>query len=451
MKKTLLFVHAVDTEGPLVETLTDTFERLRLFWGVDLIPTLKTLEQLQQKNIDLGGKEAAIADFISPKRLDMLMNFESIDKMLDKLFDRNFRYRLMDDFGQPYRFSWFCIDHVGYETNPRQRLFGYHAILRHYVERIQGASEYFGDSVQWHFHSVPFNRAAHCFGLNWSFTNFHIEVFARRLIDFRIMPSAYRPGGWIERPDMNVWLEQWVPFDYGNNSLSVPVQQPDYKCGRLSDWSRASLSWCGYHPSLKDYQVAGELKRVIFRCLSLDARTGSISQSDIEQAFEEAMQGKRPILSVTNHDNRDMVPEIEHFWSILQKVAQKYPHVQIKHCDEVSAARESLNLQPLPELKLQIRWKENTLFVESNHELWGPQPFLAIKTLDGRYLHDNMAFHGAQLWSYTFDWMTIPKNALDIVAVGSHDAYGNTTVVRQNMLTRKTDVHVGNTLNLQYR
>ena len=437
MKKTLLLVHVVDTEGPLSETLTDTFERLRLLFGINLKPSVETLKQLQQKKLDLGGKEAVVADCISPKRLNLLNNLEAIDRMLDHLFDQSFRYRLKDDFGKPYRFSWFCIDHVGFESNPRLRLLGYHTILRHYIERIRSASEHFGDTVQWHYHSIPFNRAAHCFGLNWSFTNCHIEIFSRRLIDFGLMPSAYRPGGWIERPDMNLWLEQWVPFDYGNNSLNTPVQQPDYKGGRLADWSRASLSWCGYHPSLKDYQVAGELKRTIFRCLSLDARTGSISQADIELAFEEAMQGKRPVLSVTNHDNRDMVSEIEHFWSILQKVARKFPQVQLKHCDEITAARESLALQPLPELKLRIRWDENTLFVESSHDLWGPQPFLAMKTLDGRYLHDNMAFHGNRLWSYTFDWMTIPKNALDTVALGSHDAYGNTTVVRLNMETQK--------------
>ena len=446
MKKTLLFVHAVDTEGPISETLEDTFERLRLIFGVNLKPSDKMLEQLQQMKIDLRGKEAVVADCISPKRLSLFNNFEAIDSMLDRLFDQNFRYRLKDDFGKPYRFSWFCIDHVGFESNPRLRLLGYHAILHHYIERIRGTSEYFGDTVQWHYHSVPFNRTAHCFGLNWNFTNCHIEIFARRLIDYGLMPSAYRPGGWIERPDMNTWLEQWIPFDYGNNSLNKPIQQPDYKSGRFADWSRATFSWCGYHPSFRDYQVAGELKRTIFRCLSLDARVGSISEADIELAYEEAMQGKRPILSVTNHDNRDMVPEIEHFWSIIKNIARKFPHVQLKHCDEITAARESLSLRFLPELKLQIRWDENTLFVKSNHDIWGPQPFLAMKTLDGRYLHDNMAFHGDRLWSYTFDWMTIPKNALDTVALGSHDSYGNTIVVRLNMLTKKKIVRYGNAL-----
>ena len=58
------------------------------------------------------------------------------------------------------------------------------------------------------------------------------------------------------------------------------------------------------------------------------------------------------------------------------------------------------------------------------------QPFLAFKTLDGEYYHDNMAYHDNLTWSYDFDWMTIKKDNLESVAVASSDEVGDTSVKR---------------------
>ena len=61
------------------------------------------------------------------------------------------------------------------------------------------------------------------------------------------------------------------------------------------------------------------MSRTIFRSLSLDARIGSITEEDIELAFLEALEEKNLLPSVTNHDCRDMVEEIESFWPKILK------------------------------------------------------------------------------------------------------------------------------------
>ena len=423
------FVHAVDTEGPLSESLDDTFERLKLLFDIDLQPDVKTLQKLQNKEIDLNGKEESVANCISPKRLNFINNLDELDRLLDKIFSSDFRKNFLDSFGNPYRFSWFCIDHVGFKHNPRKRLLGYHSILKNYIKRLKLYPQ-FKDTIQWHYHSVPFNRSAHSFGLNWSFDNCHINVFTRRLIDFNIFASAYRAGGWIERPDMHFWLEQWIPFDYSNHSIDNSIEQPDYVTGRFADWSRASKSWCGYHPSKKDYQIKGDMNRCIFRSLSLDARIGSITEDDIELAFEEAVKGKNPILSVTNHDCRDIADEIENFWPMLKKIMARYPKVKLIHSNEIEAAQKCLSLKKEKLFELKINWVGNKFIVKSNKPLFGPQPFLAFKTINGDYYHDNMAYHDNLTWSYEFDWMTVKKDDLVAVAVASSYEIGDTSIKR---------------------
>ena len=55
--KTLYIVHCIDTEGPLNETLNATFERLEAIFDIKLPPTSENLELVQNKKIDLNGKE----------------------------------------------------------------------------------------------------------------------------------------------------------------------------------------------------------------------------------------------------------------------------------------------------------------------------------------------------------------------------------------------------------
>jgi hypothetical protein len=45
--------HHIDTEGPLWENIQDLFDRLNLIFEIDLEPTYKNLELLQNGQIDL--------------------------------------------------------------------------------------------------------------------------------------------------------------------------------------------------------------------------------------------------------------------------------------------------------------------------------------------------------------------------------------------------------------
>ncbi len=57
-EKIVYIVHAIDTEGPLYESLQGTFERLKDLFGItSLEPTLENLEKLKLGKIELNGLE----------------------------------------------------------------------------------------------------------------------------------------------------------------------------------------------------------------------------------------------------------------------------------------------------------------------------------------------------------------------------------------------------------
>ena len=60
MAKTVNIVHCIDTEGPLYESTSATFERLSEIFDIQLEPSAETLQKLQKGLIDLGGIEDAV-------------------------------------------------------------------------------------------------------------------------------------------------------------------------------------------------------------------------------------------------------------------------------------------------------------------------------------------------------------------------------------------------------
>src|SRR5580698_3895433 len=96
--------------------------------------------------------------------------------------------------------------------------------------------------------------------------------------------------------------------------------------------------------------------------------------------------------------------------------------------------RCALNLPSLPpcELELTIRRVDDSthvLEVHSSTPTFGPQPWLALRTVGGTYHSDNfdidIPFHK---WQYVFDEETFPLSALNAIGVAANNSFGTTTV-----------------------
>lgn len=426
---TLYIVHCIDTEGPLNELPEATVEQVNKIFGLKLTPSKQTLERLQSGELDLGQLKDAVAAITSPQRLAYNRDWRDVDSMLDEAMSEEFRCRTPDDLGNGWIYSWHCVDHLGLRENPRRKPYGYGEVFHHYRRRAGS-----GDEVNWHFHPLSLTRdalsGATSYLNSWDILSY---VLCRRVLDDAWFPVVNRPGFHSERPDSHAFLEQWIPFDYANQfHEEVDTTQLDLQNGRFGDWSRAPATWAGYNPHHDDYQQPGQCRRWIFRCLNVGTRLRLLNSNHIRQAFTEARDDGSAILAFADHDYRDLLPDVLAVQKLLAMVKPDFPDVSIRYAGAEEAARRHLGVQENPALSLSLEYEDGHLIVRRKAgELFGPQPFLALKTRQGEYFHDNLdMIEPGNIWRYVLDQQTLEPNVLTAAGVGSAGRFGGFDVAR---------------------
>ena len=455
--RTVYVVHCIDTEGPLHESLEATFGRLKGIFDLDFEPSTELLGRLQKGQVDLGGLEAAVQRVVDPHLLSYNDTWDKVDLMLaDALSDR-FRNEVRDTNGGGWVYNWFCVDHVDYDLNPRRRDIGYHNVFDHYrtVLRETGSVQ---DGLHFHYHPHAFRSEANlCATHWWANSDSLAQVLSRRVIERKWFPAANRPGYHVTRPDSHWFLEQFIPFDFSSQAVAATEEdkaQFGLDEGRLGDWRRAPANWQPYHPAHDDYQVPGGCRRWIGRCLNVGTRYRLLIEADVRQAFEEARAGKQVVLGFTNHDFRDLRLDVQSVRKLLVAASKDFPDVAFQFSEAVAAMRSALGLvsQPPCELELSLARADGTahvLKVISPTPVFGPQPWLALKTSAGTFHHDNFdiltPFHR---WQYVFDEETFPLKALSAVGVAANNAFGTTTVTVLETETGKVSRQLWNALGM---
>ena len=416
---TLFIVHCVDTEGPLDETLRATFDRIAAIYGLDFEPTQESLSMIQAgQGIPSDPKLSnELAEVFSSENLSYNRTLEELDEMNDVLFSDAYRSRFVDDVGEKWRISWFCMDHLFFPSNPRNRHVGLGQIHDYYNRRVAGNPS-ISDEIQFHFH--PRSIANDPIASTTSYGNSYPELLstlAFRLINFGWFPVAFRPGFHSIRPDSHLFLEQWFPIDFSNQFHEEESSQPDLSGGRFGDWRFAPASWRGYHPSLVDYQKPGELRRRTFRCLNLGTRHRLLSKQHVRQAFTEAMELGAAVLAFTDHDFRDIRPDIEKVNSWLDELRSEFPTAEVRFATASEVGRIFAEEQPDIGFSVNLEAKRLEVRLEGGSP-FSHQPFLAIKTTEDTYHSDNFdrsARRGE--WHYTFDETTFPLSSVAQIGV----------------------------------
>jgi len=423
-------VHCIDTEGPLYESLDATFERIKHVYHLDIEPSAENLKKLQL------GEMAIPDDLIEPLRMMLDPNilsynttWKDIDYMLDIVHNNTFRNSLLDSDNNGWKYNWFCCDFVGYDYNPRRRDMGYHAIFDHYSKYMKN------DFIGFHYHPRPFKSEAHICATNWLHTDYLFQILSRRIIDRNWFPAVNRPGFQVNRPDSNWFLEQYIPFDYSNMSCKITDhdnKQSDFSHGRSGDWRRAPMSWVPYHPSHDDYQIPGDCRRWIARCLNIGTRSYLIDQNEVNKSFE--LSSDQPqILSFTNHDFRDISIDIDNMRNMLSVAKEKYPDVKFHYSDPISAIRNAMNIKKENKCEFETSIDGDNLYsklsISTKNPTFGPQPYFCIKTKSNQYFHDNLDFQVPfHDWTYVFDMETFNIDSIDKIGIASNNSYGVTSV-----------------------
>ncbi len=442
MAEKVYVVHCVDTEGPLYESIDANFERIEDIFGVKVEHTRENLKKLQNCELDCGGKEAAIADVLAEKRITMLGSWPEVDEMLARIMSPEFRNALADTAGRGWLYNWFCISHVGFTgENPRRRDAGYHNIYDHYRELVYSQTSGEKDHIYFHYHPLPFRGDYHMYATSYVAGSNLFEILARKIIDRGFFAGTYRPGFHTERPDSHWFLEQWIPFDYANQACSEDYSgQEDMANGRFGDWRRAPKEWRPYHPSHDDYQRKGNCHRWITRCLNMDARIRSLTQKDVDDAFMTAQNGQPAILAFTDHDFRDMSRDIDRVRNMISISKEAFPDVPFYFSSAADAMRNVIGLEAEPcELNIELRKSANCAkaIISAGKNIFGSQPFFAIKTATGQYFWDNLDYEDPahNVWAYQFDVNNFPINAIDKIGVAANSPSGVSEVIVLDVAT----------------
>ena len=108
--------------------------------------------------------------------------------------------------------------------------------------------------------------------------------------------------------------------------------------------------------------------------------------------------------------------------------------------------RKALNLDDIGKCELELNLKKvndkaHVLEINSNKNIFGTQPYLAIKTKDNEYFHDNLDFQvPKKRWTYTFDEETLKLGQIDKIGLAVNSPSGETTVSNIDIKTGKNEV-----------
>jgi hypothetical protein len=438
-KNTVYVVHTIDTEGPLYESLRANFERIEEMTGHKIDVSVENLNKLQNKKMDLGGDEEKVSRILSGKRISTHQSWDQIDKMLDEITSTAYRNEILDSYGEGWIFNWLCMSHVGITgLNPRRRDMGYHNIYDHYQEYFDKKGDY-RDLIQWHYHALSLTNDAHHAGSTYLNSDHIYKILSRSIIERSWFPAVFRAGHNTIRPDSHFFLEQWIPFDFSSSSFDK-AENPESPA-RFGDWRRAPKSWIPYHPSHDDYQKPGSCNRYIARCASIDDRGYSLSYDDACVAFEEARDNGASIFAVTNHDFREMAPDINLVRKYLTKCKLEYPDVDFKFSNAIDAMRSVFDMKQTNEIGFSLEIKEykshSKLIIKAENEVFGVQPFLALKTKTNEYVWQNLDFESESVWSYSFDSYNLLLSQVDEIGVAANTSNGLTEIINFNPQTGK--------------
>jgi len=353
-----------------------------------------------------------------PNNVELLHNWNLVDKAMDKLFTVDFRTKYPDSYGGHFKIGWFFLSWTGFKINPRWRDFGHHKVRDHYLERYGDFLKKYGDEECWHYHHPPTSGVGNEWGMEWNSSTEYNEIISRQIIERGWFPTCFRAGGTIMNSDLSQWLERWFPFDYSNRA---PLNFKEM------DWSNGVVDWYPYHPDPKYFKSEGNGRRYMSRCMDLETNLYTSDKKDIEQAFLEASLKGKSILSVFDHDYRDIEERILSFLSKLNLVSKKYDEISWQYSTPSDAIIDVTNDDSNNNLlKLKLTVSENKLNIEVEGDVYQEYPWVVFRGKNGSITQPKNEISNVSnnVWELIIE----DNSGVELIAVAVSNDLGETAV-----------------------
>ncbi|SVB01959.1 uncharacterized protein METZ01_LOCUS154813 [marine metagenome] len=349
-----------------------------------------------------------------PGNDELLKNWESVDFAMAKLFDKNFRSLYKDSSGNDFKVGWFFLTWTGFKTNPRGRDFGYHKVRDHYRGEWGGLIDKYGDEECWHYHHPPKSGIGNEWSTNWSSSCEYQNIISKQIIEREWFPVCFRAGGTIMDSELSKWVDKWFPFDYSNRA---PLKFNEM------DWSDGLTDWQPYQPDPIEFKRKGNGKRYMTRCMDLKTGLFTISEKDIIQAFKEASLKGSSILSVFDHDYRDIENRIKEFLHTVNLVAHSFPEVAWEYASPSEAIIKNVGGNIEEQLRLEAVLMGDILKINSSSRIHQKCPWVAVEHTDGlvKQIESGLEKISENTWKVELD----SKYSLRTIGVAASNELGH--------------------------
>ncbi|MCX6134323.1 MAG: T9SS type A sorting domain-containing protein [Ignavibacteriales bacterium] len=364
-----------------------------------------------------------------------------------KIMDPAFRNKLVDSYGQTVKLTWWMMggNIFRYATNkdmPLPNTMTLYAMKKHHAASIAK----FGDELTMHYHTFVWTDYNND-GVFWwnqakkfteSADDFDVTL-SQYLLEEHTFPVSFRSGWHAMDNDWQRTLDTLLPFsmhdDYPalRNDTTEPIDN-------VYDWSKSSKEFVPFHPSWDNYQLPGSLKGYNLRSVYM----ASLDSASMVSVFAKANAGVDQVVCLWAHlPEEDFLTNVSRIDRLAHAAEGKYPVVKFRYCTAVEAMQRWLRTSDATPPTVTISEKRVgnglTFAVTSNEPLFQPQPFVAIKDMNERYIRLRSRQTGAGEWT-TID--PVAAGSVAKVGVAATDTVGNLRTVFLNYLP--DDIYVDN-------
>lgn len=352
-----------------------------------------------------------------PNNDELLKTWSDVDQAMDKLFDSSYRHLYPDSSGGGLRIGWFFLTWSGFITNPRGRDFGYHRVRDHFITRWGGLINEYEDEECWHYHHPPRSGIGNEWSTDWLSSDEYKFIISRQIIERNWFPVCFRAGGTIMGPELSEWVDRWFPFDYSNRA---PLKFSEM------DWSGGVIDWQPYRPGARQFKRKGNGKRYMARCMDLQTGLYKTGRSDVCQAFDQALQYGSSILSVFDHDYRDIADRIAEFMSCVEDVAKLYPDVSWEYSSPSNAIVQSQGCSGSESLNIDLTLNGKCLSIVASSPIYQEYPWVALRDEKGRIHHieSNIQIVDGLTWEVDIN----PDISIDVIGVAASNVLGGSCI-----------------------